>query len=148
MAEKLIPPYTEDQYREFVYNYNFLQGKRIEICDSNDIVFALEDDEIIVDGEAVIDPDYEEKQKQKRREYLDSLKITKREMALALKDAGISYSQLKEIISQNDEAQMEWDLCTELYRSNPLLDSMGAIVGITPDKIDEIFIYYNENRHE
>lgn len=147
MAEKLIPPYTDFQYKDFVYNNCFLQDKRIEECTDNGIIFALAENEIIVDGEVIIDPDYEEKQKQKRREYINSLKISKREMALALKEIGISYAQLKEIIAQNDEAQLEWDLCTELYRSNPLLDIMGQVVDITSEQIDEIFIKYNEN-HE
>ena len=38
---------------------------------------------------------------------------------------------------------MEWDLCVELERSNPLLDILGAQLGLTPTTIDKIFKYAN-----
>ena len=90
-------------------------------------------------SEIVLDPDYEEKQAQKERERIGNLQVTKRVFALALGQLGISYSQLKELIASNEQAQLEWDLCVELQRKNPLLDVMAAQLGVTPETLDMIF---------
>lgn len=39
----------------------------------------------------------------------------------------------------DERAQLEWDLCVELERSNPLLDTMAAKVNISPQQLDYIF---------
>lgn len=90
-------------------------------------------------SEVVINPDYEEKQAQKERERIGNLQVTKRVFALALQQLGISYSQLKELIASNEQAQLEWDLCVELQRKNPLLDVMAAQLGVTSETLDIIF---------
>ena len=87
----------------------------------------------------VPDPDYEEKQAQKERERIGNLKVTKRVFALTLQQLGISYSTLKEAIATNEQAQLEWDLCVELQRNNPLLDSMAVQFNVTPAQLDYIF---------
>lgn len=94
---------------------------------------------ILVNGEVVQDPDYEEKQAQKERERIGNLQVTKRVFALGLQQMGISYNQLKELIATNEQAQLEWELCVELERKNPLIDIMGAQLGVTPEQIDYIF---------
>ena len=38
-----------------------------------------------------------------------------------------------------EQAQMEWDLCVELLRGNPLIDVMCGYLGVTPAQIDYIF---------
>jgi hypothetical protein len=60
-----------------------------------------------------------------------------------LQQLGITYTQLKAQIATNEQAQLEWDLCIELERSNPLLDVMGAELGITPKQLDDLFKYAN-----
>ena len=55
----------------------------------------------------------------------------------------ISYTQLKNLIATNEQAQLEWELCVELERCNPLLDIMGAQLGITPEQLDIMFKYAN-----
>ena len=64
MSYKLEKPYTDEQYADFVVEYNHQQGLDIE--ETETALFALEDNEIMVDGEPQIDPDYEEKQKQEQ----------------------------------------------------------------------------------
>lgn len=91
----------------------------------------------------IIDPDYEEKEAQKERERINSLTMTKRVLALQLQEYGITYLQLKELIANNEQAELEWDLCERLERSNPLLDLMGAQLGITPEQIDNMFMVAN-----
>lgn len=94
-------------------------------------------------GEIVLNPDYEEKQKQKERERIGKLTCTKRVFALMLQELGISYSQLKSLIDSNEQAQLEWDLCVELLRSNPMLDLMASQLGITSEQLDNLFLYAN-----
>ena len=83
--------------------------------------------------------EYQVEQAAKEAERIRSLTLTKRVFALALQQIGISYSQLKTLISSNEQAQLEWDLCVELERSNPLLDIMAEKMGITSEKLDYIF---------
>ena len=80
---------------------------------------------------------------QYEREKINNLTCTKRVFALALQKLGITYTQLKEIISTNEQAQLEWDLCEKLERSNPLIDIMGEKYGLKTEDIDAIFIKAN-----
>lgn len=98
-------------------------------------------DEYVLDGEKYVlkDNAWEEKQRQKERERINALTMTKRVLALGLQELGITYTQLKELISSNEQAQLEWDLCVELERGNPLLDVMGAQLGVTPEQLDNMF---------
>lgn len=102
-------------------------------------------DEYVLDGDEYVikDETWEEKQRQKERERIGNLKLTKRVFALCLQERGITYSQLKELISTNEQAQLEWDLCVELQRKNPLIDLLANSVGITSEQLDEIFIEAN-----
>ena len=81
----------------------------------------------------------EEEIAEKERERIGELQVTKRVFALALQQLGISYTQLKELIATSEQAQLEWDLCVELQRKNPLLDIMAAQMGITSEQLDYIF---------
>lgn len=80
---------------------------------------------------------------EQEKERIGNLTCTKREFALVLKDLGISYSQIKSAIEENETAQLEWDLCTELVRKNPLLDEMASKFDVTPERLDDIFKYIN-----
>lgn len=137
MSYKLEKPYTEEQYADFVVEHNHNNGRKIE--ETLTALWALEANEILKDGEPAVNPNYEEEMAAIERERINALKVTKREFALALRDFGITYTNLKELIATNENAQLEWDLCVELERSNPLLDSMAAQMNITPEQLDYIF---------
>lgn len=97
-------------------------------------------DHYMWDGEAVvINPNYDEEQAEKERQRIAMLSCTKRDFALLLQEQGITYTQLKALIAQNEQAQMEWELCERLYRFNPLLDIMGAQLGVSSEMLDYIF---------
>ncbi len=98
---------------------------------------------IIVDGDIALNPDFEKEQEEAEKRFIQSLTMTKRVFALALRELGISYQQLKELIAKNEQAQLEWELCERLQRSNPLLDIMAKEVNITSEQLDEIFIRAN-----
>lgn len=87
--------------------------------------------------------EYKKKKEAEEKERISHLKCTKRVLALMLQQIGISYTRLKNLIATNEQAQLEWDLCIELERSNPLLDIMGTQLDITPEQLDIMFKYAN-----
>lgn len=87
--------------------------------------------------------EYKEKKKREEAERISHLKMTKRVCALMLQQLGISYSTLKEAIGASEQAQLEWDLCVELERCNPLIDTIGATFGLSSAQIDQMFKYAN-----
>lgn len=83
--------------------------------------------------------EYIQQQAQKERERINKLTVTKRIFALALEQFGVTYTQLKEVIASNERATLEWDLCVELERGNPLLDQLAPTFNITSEQLDYIF---------
>ena len=103
-------------------------------------------DEYVLDGEKYIlkDEAWEEKQKAKEKERIGNLTCTKRVFALMLQELGVDYlTVLLPLIESNSQAKLEWDLCVELERKNPLLDVMGMQLSITPEQLDGLFRYAN-----
>lgn len=98
---------------------------------------------IYKDGEIVINENYEQEQEQKEKARIAKLTCTKRVFALMLQELGITYTILKQLIATNEQAQLEWDLCIELERANPLLDVMALQLGITSEQLDGLFMYAN-----
>ena len=86
----------------------------------------------------------EEEKEQEERERVGNLKCTKRVFALMVQELGIDYlTVLKPLIETNSQAQLEWELCVELERKNPLLDIMANQLGIMPEQLDGLFKYAN-----
>lgn len=98
---------------------------------------------IVENGELVRNENYEAEQEQKEKERIAKLTCTKRVFALMLQELGITYTMLKQLIATNEQAQLEWDLCVELERKNPLLDVMALQLGITSEQLDGLFMYAN-----
>lgn len=98
---------------------------------------------IVEDYNIKLNPNYLEIKEKKEKERISNLRCTKRVLALILKELGVSYAKLQALIATNEDAQLEWDLCVELERSNPLLDILGAQLGISSTTIDKIFKYAN-----
>ncbi len=121
------------------------EGKQIVCYEGK--VFTAEPDRYYLDdnGEYVkrTDEELEQFKKEQRKKLILSLTCTKRVFALGLQQLGINYSQLKEIIASNEQAQLEWDLCDNLNRDNPLIDQLAAQASITPEQIDQIFLAAN-----
>ena len=124
---QLKKPYTETQRIEFIVKYN--HELRYTINETETELQAL---------------GYTEKEtEQKEKERITKLTCTKRVFALMLQELGITYTMLKQLIATNEQAQLEWDLCVELQRSNPLLDVMAMQLGITSEQLDGLFRYAN-----
>ena len=117
-------------------------------CKYTDIVTKSELDRdidliIVEDYNIKLNPNYHNIVVEREKERVNNLHCTKRVLALVLKELGVSYANLQAIIATNEDAQLEWDLCVELERSNPLLDILGAQLGISSATIDKIFKYAN-----
>ena len=137
-------------YYVFIENEK-INGKGQVKCLNDDILNIEVTEEVYNDferyiyqnGELVLNPNYEAEQEQKEKERIAKLTCTKRVFALMLQELGISYTMLKQLIATNEQAQLEWDLCVELERKNPLLDVMAMQLGITPEQLDGLFMYAN-----
>lgn len=104
---------------------------------------------IIQNDELIINPNYDEEKEQMERERISHLKCTKRVFILMLEQLGLDYfEQIEPLINANRQAKLEWELCVELERANPLLDLMGEQLGITPAQIDNLFKYANGEINE
>jgi hypothetical protein len=146
MSYILEKPFTNIERLNFIVKYNHNKG--LTIKETALALYALEANEIMQDGEPIVNPDYEKEQEEKRKEHIQALTCTKRDFALILQKFGITYSQLKELISTNEKAQLEWDLCTGLLRSNPLIDLMASQLNITSEQLDNLFLYANGELEE
>lgn len=123
----LSKPYTDTQRVDFIIEQNHNNG------------YDIKETDIAIEAWG-----YTEKEKEDiEKEHISHLKCTKRVLALMLQQLGITYAQLKTLIATNEQAQLEWDLCVELERCNPLLDIFGKQLGISPEQIDQMFKYAN-----
>lgn len=125
---RLLKPFSKKEKMNFIVKYNHNLGCEIKETNEAFEAFGLTKEEIEL----------------KEKEKIGNLTVTKRVFALILNELGVDYlTQLKPLIESDKTAQLEWELCTELQRKNPLIDAMAQKIGITTEKIDKIFRYAN-----
>lgn len=89
----------------------------------------------------ILNPDYEEEEAEKEKERIAKLSLTKREVFLALYHAkGITPDMIKAQIGENTEALIEFEYAEKYYRFNPLIDTIGGMLGYSSDDLDYLFI--------
>ena len=123
----LQKPFEENERLDFIVQYNHQLGYVIEETETELQALDYTEEEIAI----------------QEKERIAKLTCTKRVFALMLQELGITYTMLKQLIATNEQAQLEWDLCVELQRSNPLLDVMALQLGITSEQLDGLFRYAN-----
>lgn len=128
LVAKIRKPYTDEQRLKFIDTQNHQNGYEIRETKTELQAWGYT----------------EKEQEEQERERVQRLSCTKRDFVLMLQELGVTYSQLKEKIASNEQAQLEWDLCERLYRFNPLLDVMAEQLGITPLQLDTIFKNAND----
>jgi hypothetical protein len=109
-------------------------------------------DRYIWDGEAIIlDPDYDEKQRQKERERIQNLHMTRGDVFRGLLLAkGVTRADIRSFIELMPEdtpeqrvskeyALIDFDEALEFYRGVALIDTLGMQLGITPHQMDRFF---------
>lgn len=107
-----------------------------------DDIKANPDKYIIDDG--IVREKTEEEKHAEEQERISHLKCTKRVFVLMLEQSGLDYfEQIEPLINSNRQAKLEWELCVELERSNPLLDVIGAELGVSHNQLNKLFQYAN-----
>lgn len=132
---------TEEQRLDFIVEYNHNQSYKIEQ--------EIASEEEVVDEEGNITTVYtynlkafgytEEEINQQKREQISKLSLTKREVFLGLYQAkGVTPDMIKAQIT-DPQALIEFEYANDYYRGNPLIDAVGATLGITPEQLDKFF---------
>lgn len=65
--------------------------------------------------------------------------ITKRQAALYLESIDL-YDDLLVMLQGNKLTQIEWDCAANIFRSSPLINSLGQAFNLTPIQIDNMFV--------
>ena len=94
---------------------------------------------VIHDFKLMTVEEMEEKQAQKERERLGSLKMTPRDFLLAITQMGVDFAKIKELMAANPQVEIELNYCNYVYRGNALLDQLCGQFGITTTQLDELF---------
>ena len=124
----LEKPYTEKDRLDFIVEQNHNNG--YEIRETENALEAW---------------GYTEVEKaQQEAERVGNLQCTKRVFVLMLEQLGLDYfEQIEPAINTNRQAKLEWELCVELQRKNPLLDQLALQFGITSKQLDDLFKFAN-----
>jgi hypothetical protein len=79
------------------------------------------------------------------REKIDSLTISQRELRLWMLDKkGMTAEDIKTALQTNPQGLIEFEYASIFRRSHPLFDSVGALLGITSEEIDQMFMEAEE----
>lgn len=123
----LEKPYAEEQRINFILNAN---NNNYEVRETETALQAW---------------GYTEEEKaEQEAERVGNLQCTKRVFVLMLEQLGLDYfEQLEPVINANRQAKLEWELCVELQRKNPLLDQLALQFGVTSEQLDNLFKFAN-----
>ena len=105
---------------------------------------------IVVDGELVLNPNYEEEMRKREREQLDALTLTPADVERALyKEKQMDFEDLKALIAQQlpqiDTKALSIEFRAKdfyrgaMYGNLRLFDVVGALLGYTPADMDYLF---------
>ena len=122
-------------YTEEILNPNLYQLERTDFT-NDEYVYDADVEEFVLKDET-----WERKQAQKEAERIAVLKLTKREVFLALyNDLGITPEEVKSSIS-DPVALIEFEYANEYYRSNPLVNKIGHSLGYSEADLDYLFMH-------
>ena len=119
----LQKPFEENERMEFIVEYNHNKGYEINETETELQALGYTEEEI----------------NQQKREQIAKLSLTKREVFLGLYQAkGVTPDMIKAQIT-DPQALIEFEYANDYYRGNPLIDTVGATLGITPEQLDKFF---------
>lgn len=144
MSYKLEKPYTDEQRADFIVEYNHNQSLLIEETDN--ALYALEPNEIMVDGEPTINPNYEKEQVQKERERIARLNLTGADVERGIyKAKGMDFNDILTYVTQLQPEGLDIKAlgielkANNFYRGNPYVDAVGSLLGFTSEQLDKFF---------
>ena len=145
MSYKLDKPFTQQQKNEFLDKYN-RDENMLRIEETETALYALEANEIMVDGEPVIDPEYEAKQAQIEAERVAMLSLTGADVERGIyKAKGMDFDDIIAYVTQLqpqglDIKALKIELkANNFYRGNPYVDAVGSLLGFTKEQLDAFF---------
>lgn len=119
----LQKPYIEEERMDFIVEYNHNQGYVIEEAEAELQALGYTEEEIA----------------QKEKERIAKLSLTKREVFLGLYQAkGVTPEMIKAQVT-DPMGLIELEYANDYYRGDPLIDIVGATLGITPEQLDKFF---------
>lgn len=119
----LKKPYTENERMDFIVQYNHGIGYVVEETETELQALGYSEEELAL----------------QEKERISKLSLTKREVFLGLYMAkGISPDVIRQNIN-DPQALIEFDYANNYFRGNPLIDGVGAMLGITPEQLDKFF---------
>lgn len=119
----LQKPYTENERMNFIVHNNHEMGYKIEETEKTLQALGYTEEEIAL----------------QEKEHIGNLKLTKREVFLALfEDCGILPDEIKNGI-KDKKALIEFEYANEYYRGNPLIDLIGTSLGYSKEDLDYLF---------
>lgn len=136
-------------------NYYILENNKIVLFDENKErlqntliftpqyqgleIFETEREIIELNEQFEFKDEVEEQLAQQEKERIAKLKLTKREVFLGLYQAkGVTPDMIKAQIT-DPTALIEFEYASDYYRGNPLIDVVGAQLGITSEQLDKFF---------
>ncbi len=138
MVDKSMQPKKVEDFGNLPDGFVPITEEQAEIIEQDDLYY------VIKDGKLIQNPDYEKQKEEREKEHISHLTCTKRVFVLMLEQMGLDYfEQIAPLINANRQASLEWTLCVELERANPLLDLIGKQLGISSAQIDKLFQYAN-----
>lgn len=138
MSYKINKPLSIQERADFIVEYSHNKGLLIKETDL--ALYALEAWELLEGDEVINNREaWEVEQALKEKERIAKLSLTKREVFLGLYQAkGVTPEMIKAQIT-DPMALIEFEYANDYYRFNPLIDVVGATLGITPEQLDKFF---------
>ena len=100
MSYKLDKPFTQQQKNEFLEKYN-RDENMLRIEETDNALYSLEANEIMVDGEPAVDPEYEAKQAQIEQQRIAMLSLTGADVERGIyKARGMDFDDILALVTQ------------------------------------------------
>ena len=122
-------------YADFNYAEDTLETDIVTTAqvDAEPFIVTVQNDELI------LNPEYEHIKEEMEKERIAKLSLTKREVFLALYQAKqITPDMIKAQIT-DPEALIEFEYADKYYRGNPLIDTIGGLLGYSSADLDYLF---------
>ena len=147
MGYKLAKPYTQEQRNNFLSKYHRQMGLKTQ--ETSKYLFALETNEIIVDGEIAINENYEQEKSEEELQNIYKLTMTALDFINFLESCNITLEEINTYLDSNLRIKMQLLYCQNVYcgvvcKLLPIeIKTQNGITSITEDMIKEAFINKN-----
>lgn len=145
MGYKLTKPYTQEQRNDFLSKYH--RQMKLRTQETSKYLFALEADEMIVNDEIVINPEYEQQKQQEKRQEIAMLSLTGADVERGIyKAKGMDFDDIIALVTQLQPEGLDIKAlkiefkANHFYRGNPYVDAIGTLLGFSKEQLDQFFI--------